>query len=139
VQARRQTAILNADDPYTATSGWTCQGQLERMARESSDMAGKKFQLSLTDSVHLRTLRGENCKSLRRSGPHHVYNILAASAAAQQAWYFENAGLESGIRALEMFREDFALDLGQPFLAIVTWRIKTDDALENWIKKPLTN
>jgi UDP-N-acetylmuramoyl-L-alanyl-D-glutamate--2,6-diaminopimelate ligase len=129
-----ETAILNADDPYSqrllGLAGQTWTYGIENPA----DIAAKKFQLAFTGlTFTAHTPRGKLQITSPLVGRINVYNILAAIGAAQAAGV-GNEVIEVGIRNLRNVPGRFQrVDLGQPFLVIVDFA-HTDDALENLIK-----
>jgi UDP-N-acetylmuramoyl-L-alanyl-D-glutamate--2,6-diaminopimelate ligase len=128
------TAVLNADDPYSKRLAGLAKQTVTYGIENSADMEAKKFHLTftgLTFSAH--TPRGKVQVTTPLVGRINVYNILAAIGAAQAAGV-SNEIIEAGIRALESVSGRFQrVDLGQPFLVIVDFA-HTDDALENLIK-----
>jgi UDP-N-acetylmuramoyl-L-alanyl-D-glutamate--2,6-diaminopimelate ligase len=128
------TAILNADDPYSKRLSRLAGQTLTYGIEHSADIAAKKFQLAftgLTFSAH--TPKGKLQISSPLVGRINVYNILAAIGSAQAAG-ISNELVEAGIRKLENVPGRFQrVDMGQPFLVIVDFA-HTDDALENLIK-----
>jgi UDP-N-acetylmuramoyl-L-alanyl-D-glutamate--2,6-diaminopimelate ligase len=128
------TAMLNADDPYSKRLGGLAAQTLTYGMENTSDITAKKIQLSfagLQFTAHSPQGKLQITSSL--VGRINVYNILAAIGASQAAG-IENEVIEAGIRALESVAGRFQLvDMGQPFLAIVDFA-HTDDALENLIK-----
>ena len=128
------TAILNADDPYSKRLSSLAGQTLTYGIEHSADIAAKKFQLAftgLTFSAH--TPKGKLQISSPLVGRINVYNILAAIGSAQAAG-ISNELVEAGIRKLENVPGRFQrVDMGQPFLVIVDFA-HTDDALENLIK-----
>jgi len=128
------TAILNADDPYSKRLSSLAGQTLTYGIEHSADIAAKKFQLAftgLTFSAH--TPKGKLQISSPLVGRINVYNILAAIGSAQAAG-ISNEMVEAGIRKLENVPGRFQrVDMGQPFLVIVDFA-HTDDALENLIK-----
>ncbi len=128
------TAILNADDPYSKRLAGLARQTLTYGIENPSDMAAKKFQLSFNGlQFTANTPRGKLQITSSLVGRINVYNILAAIGAAQAAG-ISNAVIESGIRVLENVPGRFQpVDMGQPFLAIVDFA-HTDDALQNLIK-----
>ncbi len=128
------TAILNADDPYSKRLAGLARQTLTYGIENSSDISAKKFQLSFNGlQFAANTPRGKLQISSPLVGRINVYNILAAIAAAQAAG-ISNEDIEKGIRSLENVPGRFQrVDMGQPFLAIVDFA-HTDDALENLIK-----
>ncbi len=128
------TAILNADDPYSKRLGGLARQTLTCGIENPSDIAAKKFQLSFSGlQFTANTPQGKLQITSPLVGRINVYNILAAIGAAQAAG-ISNEIIEKGIRALENVPGRFqSVDMGQPFLAIVDFA-HTDDALENLIK-----
>jgi UDP-N-acetylmuramoyl-L-alanyl-D-glutamate--2,6-diaminopimelate ligase len=128
------TAILNADDPYSKRLAGLARQTLTYGIENPSDVAAKKFQLSFNGlQFTANTPRGKLQITSPLVGRINVYNILAAIGAAQAAG-ISNEVIEAGIRALENVPGRFQrVDMGQPFLAIVDFA-HTDDALENLIK-----
>jgi UDP-N-acetylmuramoyl-L-alanyl-D-glutamate--2,6-diaminopimelate ligase len=128
------TAILNADDPYSKRLGGLARQTLTYGIENPSDIAAKKFQLSFSGlQFTANTPQGKLQITSPLVGRINVYNILAAIGAAQAAG-ISNEIIEKGIRALENVPGRFqSVDMGQPFLAIVDFA-HTDDALENLIK-----
>jgi UDP-N-acetylmuramoyl-L-alanyl-D-glutamate--2,6-diaminopimelate ligase len=128
------TAMLNADDPYSKRLGGLAAQTLTYGMENTSDITAKKVQLSfggLQFTAHSPQGKLQITSSL--VGRINVYNILAAIGASQAAG-IANEVIEAGIRALESVAGRFQLvDMGQPFLAIVDFA-HTDDALENLIK-----
>ncbi len=129
-----ETAILNADDPYSKRLAGLAKQTITYGIENSADISAKKFHLAftgLTFTAHAPS--GKLQIASRLVGRINVYNILAAIGAAQAAG-ISNEIIESGIRALESVAGRFQrVDMGQPFLAIVDFA-HTDDALENLIK-----
>jgi UDP-N-acetylmuramoyl-L-alanyl-D-glutamate--2,6-diaminopimelate ligase len=128
------TAMLNADDPYSKRLGGLAAQTLTYGMENTSDITAKKVQLSfggLQFTAHSPQGKLQITSSL--VGRINVYNILAAIGASQAAG-IANEVIEAGIRALESVAGRFQLvDMGQPFLAIVDFA-HTDDALENLVK-----
>jgi UDP-N-acetylmuramoyl-L-alanyl-D-glutamate--2,6-diaminopimelate ligase len=128
------TAMLNADDPYSKRLGGLAAQTLTYGMENTADITAKKVQLSfggLQFTAHSPQGKLQITSSL--VGRINVYNILAAIGASQAAG-IANEVIEAGIRALESVAGRFQLvDMGQPFLAIVDFA-HTDDALENLIK-----
>jgi UDP-N-acetylmuramoyl-L-alanyl-D-glutamate--2,6-diaminopimelate ligase len=128
------TAMLNADDPYSKRLGGLAAQTLTYGMENTADVTAKKVQLSfggLQFTAHSPQGKLQITSSL--VGRINVYNILAAIGASQAAG-IANEVIEAGIRALESVAGRFQLvDMGQPFLAIVDFA-HTDDALENLIK-----
>ena len=129
-----ETAILNADDPYSKRLAGLAKHTLTYGIENPSDIAAKKFQLSFSGlQFTANTPQGKLQISSPLAGRINVYNILGAIGAAQ-AVGISNEIIEKGIRALENVPGRFQrVDMGQPFLAIVDFA-HTDDALENLIK-----
>jgi UDP-N-acetylmuramoyl-L-alanyl-D-glutamate--2,6-diaminopimelate ligase len=128
------TAILNADDPYSKRLGGLSRQTLTYGIETPSDIAAKKFQLSFSGlQFTANTAQGKLQITSSLVGRINVYNILAAIGAAQTAGISHEV-IEAGIRALKNVAGRFQpVDMGQPFLAIVDFA-HTDDALENLIK-----
>ena len=128
------TAMLNADDPYSKRLGGLSRQTLTYGMENTSDITAKKVQLSFSGlqfTAHSPQGKLQITSSL--VGRINVYNILAAIGAAQAAG-ISNEITERGIRALENVVGRFQpVDMGQPFLAIVDFA-HTDDALENLIR-----
>jgi UDP-N-acetylmuramoyl-L-alanyl-D-glutamate--2,6-diaminopimelate ligase len=128
------SAILNADDPYSKRLDELAKRTLTYGIEHSADISAKKFQLAFTGLIF--TAHTPNGKLSIRSplvGRINVYNILAAIGAAQAAG-MSNQTIEAGIRNLANVPGRFErVDMGQPFLVIVDFA-HTDDALENLIK-----
>ena len=128
------TAMLNADDPYSKRLGGLAAQTLTYGMENTADVTAKKVQLSFSGlqfTAHSPQGKLQITSSL--VGRINVYNILAAIGAAQAA-DVSNEIIERGIRALENVVGRFQpVDMGQPFLAIVDFA-HTDDALENLIK-----
>jgi len=129
-----ETAVLNADDPYSNRLTGLAKHTLTYGVENSAHIAAKKFQLSFRGlQFTANTPQGKLQISSPLVGRINVYNILAAIGAAQAA-SISNEIIEKGIRALENVPGRFQrVDMGQPFLAIVDFA-HTDDALENLIK-----
>jgi UDP-N-acetylmuramoyl-L-alanyl-D-glutamate--2,6-diaminopimelate ligase len=129
-----ETAILNADDPYSKRLSGLAKQTFTYGIDSSADISAKKFQLAftgLTFTAHTNNGKLQIISPL--VGRINVYNILGAIGAAQAAG-ISNEIIEAGIRALENVPGRFQrVDLGQPFLVIVDFA-HTDDALENLIK-----
>ena len=128
------TAMLNADDPYSKRLGGLARQTLTYGMENTSDITAKRVQLSFSGlqfTAHSPQGKLQITSSL--VGRINVYNILAAIGGAQAAG-ISNEIIERGIRALENVVGRFQpVDMGQPFLAIVDFA-HTDDALENLIK-----
>ncbi len=129
-----ETAVLNADDPYSKRLVGLTKKTVTYGIDISADIAAKKFQLAFTGlAFTAHTPNGKLQITSPLVGRINVYNILAAIGAAQAAG-ISNDTIEAGIRALQNVPGRFQrLDMGQPFLAIVDFA-HTDDALENLIK-----
>jgi len=129
-----ETAVLNADDPYSNRLTGLAKHTLTYGVENSAHIAAKKFQLSFRGlQFTANTPQGKLQISSALVGRINVYNILAAIGAAQAA-SISNEIIEKGIRALENVPGRFQrVDMGQPFLVIVDFA-HTDDALENLIK-----
>jgi len=129
-----ETAILNADDPYSERLKDLAKQTLTYGLDRPADFSVKKFQLSFTGLTF--TALTPNGKLQIHSplvGRINVYNILAAIGAAQAAGV-ANDVIERGIAQLQNVPGRFQrVDAGQPFLVIVDFA-HTDDALENLIK-----
>ena len=129
-----ETAVLNADDPYSNRLTGLAKQTVTCGIENSADIAAKKFHLAftgLTFTAHSPSGKLQITSPL--VGRINVYNILAAIGAAQAAG-ISNDIIEAGITALENVAGRFQrVDMGQPFLAIVDFA-HTDDALENLIK-----
>jgi UDP-N-acetylmuramoyl-L-alanyl-D-glutamate--2,6-diaminopimelate ligase len=128
------TAMLNADDPYSKRLRGLARQTLTYGMENTSDITAKKVQLSFSGlqfTAHSPQGKLQITSSL--VGRINLYNILAAIGAAQAAG-ISNEIIERGIRALENVAGRFQpVDMGQPFLAFVDFA-HTDDALENLIK-----
>jgi len=129
-----ETAILNADDPYSKRLVGLAAKTLTYGLENSADIAAKKFQLAFTGlTFTAQTPNGRLQMVSPLVGRINVYNILAAIGAAQAAG-IANEIIEAGIRALKNVPGRFQrVDMGQPFLVIVDFA-HTDDALENLVK-----
>jgi UDP-N-acetylmuramoyl-L-alanyl-D-glutamate--2,6-diaminopimelate ligase len=129
-----ETAVLNADDPYSNRLLGLAKHTVSYGIENSADIAAKKFHLSFTGLTFIANTPSGNLQiSSPLVGRINVYNILAAIGAAQAAG-ISNDIIEAGISALENVPGRFQrVDMGQPFLAIVDFA-HTDDALENLIK-----
>jgi UDP-N-acetylmuramoyl-L-alanyl-D-glutamate--2,6-diaminopimelate ligase len=128
------TAILNADDPYSNRLLALAKHTLTYGIENAADISAKKFQPSFNGlQFTANTPQGKLQIVSPLVGRINVYNILAAIGATQ-AVGISNELIEKGIRALESVPGRFQrVDMGQPFLAIVDFA-HTDDALENLIK-----
>jgi UDP-N-acetylmuramoyl-L-alanyl-D-glutamate--2,6-diaminopimelate ligase len=128
------TAILNADDPYSARLIGLAKQSVTFGVENSADIVAKKFQLAFTGlTFTAHTPNGKIAITSPLVGRINVYNILAAIGAAQAAG-ISNEVVEAGIRGLKNVSGRFQpVDMGQPFLVIVDFA-HTDDALENLIK-----
>ena len=128
------TAVLNADDPYSKRLAGLAKQTVTYGIENSADIAARKFQLAFTGlTFAAHTPNGKIQIASPLVGRINVYNILAAIGAAQAAG-ISNETIEAGIRALQNVPGRFQrVDMGQPFLAIVDFA-HTDDALENLIK-----
>jgi UDP-N-acetylmuramoyl-L-alanyl-D-glutamate--2,6-diaminopimelate ligase len=129
-----ETAILNADDPYSKRLVGLAAKTFTYGLENSADIAAKKFQLAFTGlTFTAQTPNGRLQIVSPLVGRINVYNILAAIGAAQSAG-MANEIIEAGIRALKNVPGRFQrVDMGQPFLVIVDFA-HTDDALENLVK-----
>jgi UDP-N-acetylmuramoyl-L-alanyl-D-glutamate--2,6-diaminopimelate ligase len=129
-----ETAVLNADDPYSKRLTDLAKQTVTYAIENSADIAAKKFHLAFTGLMFTaHTPSGKLQITSPLVGRINVYNILAAIGAAQAAG-ISNETIEAGIRALDNVPGRFQrVDMGQPFLAIVDFA-HTDDALENLIK-----
>jgi len=129
-----ETAILNADDPYSERLTGLAKQSVTYGIENSADIAAKKFQLAFTGlGFTAQTPNGKLQIASPLVGRINVYNILAAIGAAQAAG-IANDTIEEGIRNLQNVSGRFQrVDMGQPFLVIVDFA-HTDDALENLIK-----
>jgi UDP-N-acetylmuramoyl-L-alanyl-D-glutamate--2,6-diaminopimelate ligase len=129
-----ETALLNADDPYSKRLAGLSKQTLTYGIENAADLAAKKIQLAftgLTFTAHTPNGRLQVVSPL--VGRINVYNILAAIGAAQAAG-ISNETIEAGIRALKNIPGRFQrVDMGQPFLVIVDFA-HTDDALQNLVK-----
>jgi UDP-N-acetylmuramoyl-L-alanyl-D-glutamate--2,6-diaminopimelate ligase len=128
------SAILNADDPYSQGLEGLASQTLTYGIEHTADISAKKFQLAFTGlAFTAHTPNGKLAISSPLVGRINVYNILAAIGAAQAAG-ISNETIDAGIRKLENVPGRFQrVDMGQPFLVIVDFA-HTDDALENLIK-----
>jgi UDP-N-acetylmuramoyl-L-alanyl-D-glutamate--2,6-diaminopimelate ligase len=129
-----ETAILNADDPYSKRLAGLAKKTLTYGIENPADLTAKKFQLAFTGlTFTAQTRNGKLQIASPLVGRINVYNILAAIGAAQAAG-IANGIIEAGIRALKNVPGRFQrVDMGQPFLVIVDFA-HTDDALENLVK-----
>ena len=129
-----ETAILNADDPYSERLAGLAKLSVTYGIENSADIAARKFQLAFTGlTFTAHTPNGKLQIASPLVGRINVYNILAAIGAAQSAG-IANEVIEAGIRNLQNVSGRFQrVDMGQPFLVIVDFA-HTDDALENLIK-----
>ena len=129
-----ETAILNADDPYSKRLAGFAENTLTYGIEDSADITAKKFQLAFTGlTFTAQTPNGRLQIASPLVGRINVYNILAAIGAAQAAG-IPNEIIEAGIRALKSVPGRFQrVDMGQPFLVIVDFA-HTDDALQNLVK-----
>lgn len=129
-----ETAVLNADDPYSARLTGLAKKTVTYGIDGPADISAKRFQLSFSGLTFLaQTPNGKLQIQSPLVGRINVYNILAAIGAAQAAGMSQEA-IEAGIRQLQNVPGRFQrVDLGQPFLVIVDFA-HTDDALENLIK-----
>ena len=129
-----ESAILNADDPYSKRLAGLAGQTFTYGVENPADISSKKFQLAFTGlTFTAHTPSGKLQVESPLVGRINVYNILAAIGAAQAAG-ISNEIIEVGIRALENVKGRFQrVDMGQPFLVIVDFA-HTDDALENLIK-----
>ena len=129
-----ETAVLNADDPYSNRLLGLAKHTVSYGIENSADIAAKKFHLAFTGlTFAANTPNGKLQIASPLVGRINVYNILAAIGAAQTAG-ISNETIEAGISALKNVPGRFQrVDMGQPFLAIVDFA-HTDDALENLIK-----
>ena len=129
-----ETAVLNADDPYSKRLLGLAKHTVSYGIENSADIAAKKFHLAFTGlTFTANTPSGRLQIASPLVGRINVYNILAAIGAAQAAG-ISNELIEAGILALDNVPGRFQrVDMGQPFLAIVDFA-HTDDALENLIK-----
>jgi UDP-N-acetylmuramoyl-L-alanyl-D-glutamate--2,6-diaminopimelate ligase len=128
------TAILNADDPYSSRLSGLAKRTLTYGIESDRDILARKFHLAFSGlAFQAHTPSGKLQIESPLVGRINVYNILAAIGAAQAAG-ISNETIETGIAGLEKVPGRFErVDLGQPFLAIVDFA-HTDDALENLIK-----
>jgi UDP-N-acetylmuramoyl-L-alanyl-D-glutamate--2,6-diaminopimelate ligase len=128
------TAMLNADDPYSKRLRGLARQTLTYGMANTADITAKKVQLSFSGlQFTAHSPQGKLRITSSLVGRINLYNILAAIGAAQAAG-ISNEIIERGIRALENVVGRFQpVDMGQPFLAIVDFA-HTDDALENLIK-----
>jgi UDP-N-acetylmuramoyl-L-alanyl-D-glutamate--2,6-diaminopimelate ligase len=129
-----ETAILNADDPYSKRLAGLAKKTLTYGIEDSADISAKKFQLAFTGlTFTAQTPIGKLQIASPLVGRINVYNILAAIGAAQAAG-ISNEIIEAGIRVLKSVPGRFQrVDMGQPFLVIVDFA-HTDDALQNLVK-----
>jgi UDP-N-acetylmuramoyl-L-alanyl-D-glutamate--2,6-diaminopimelate ligase len=129
-----ETAILNADDPYSKRLAGLAKKTLTYGIEDPADITAKKFQLAFTGlTFTAQTPHGRLQIASPLVGRINVYNILAAIGAAQ-AGGISNEIIEAGIRALKSVPGRFQrVDMGQPFLVIVDFA-HTDDALQNLVK-----
>ena len=129
-----ETAVLNADDPYSQRLLGLARQTVTYGIENAADISAEKFQLAFSGlTFTARTPRGKLQMQSPLVGRINVYNILAAIGAAQ-AVNIPNETIETGIRNLQSVPGRFQrVDLGQPFLVIVDFA-HTDDALENLIE-----
>jgi UDP-N-acetylmuramoyl-L-alanyl-D-glutamate--2,6-diaminopimelate ligase len=129
-----ETAILNADDPYSERLAGLARRTVTYGVEKSADISAKKFQLAFSGlNFTAHTPNGKLQIASPLVGRINVYNILAAIGAAHAAG-LANETIEAGIRQLQNVPGRFQrVDMGQPFLVIVDFA-HTDDALENLIK-----
>jgi UDP-N-acetylmuramoyl-L-alanyl-D-glutamate--2,6-diaminopimelate ligase len=129
-----ETAILNADDPYSSRLVDLAKQTLTYGIENAADISAKKIQLSFSGlQFTANTPQGKLQITTPLVGRINVYNILAAIGVAQAAG-ISNEIIEKGIRALENVPGRFqSVDMSQSFLVIVDFA-HTDDALENLIK-----
>jgi UDP-N-acetylmuramoyl-L-alanyl-D-glutamate--2,6-diaminopimelate ligase len=128
------TAVLNADDPYSARLAGLGGRTVTYGIENEADIFARKFQLAFSGlAFQAHTPSGKLQIHSSLVGRINVYNILAAVGAAQAAG-IPNETIETGIARLASVPGRFErVDLGQPFLAIVDFA-HTDDALESLIK-----
>jgi len=129
-----ETAVLNADDPYSARLIGLAKKTVTYGIESPADISAERFQLSFSGLMFAaRTPSGKLPIQSPLVGRINVYNVLAAIGAAQAVGMSKEA-IEAGIRELQNVPGRFQrVDLGQPFLVIVDFA-HTDDALKNLIK-----
>jgi len=129
-----ETAVLNADDPYSKRLVGLAKQTLTYGIESGADIAAKKFQPAFSGlTFTAQTPGGKLQIQSPLVGRINVYNVLAAIGVAQAAG-IPNETIEVGIRNLQSVPGRFQrVAMGQPFLVIVDFA-HTDDALENLIK-----
>src|SRR5215469_16069573 len=129
-----ETAVLNADDPYSKRLSGLAKHTVTYGIENWADLSARKFQLAFSGlTFTAQTPQGKLQVQSPLVGRINVYNILAAIGAAQAAG-LSNETVATGIRQLNHVPGRFErVSLGQPFLVIVDFA-HTDDALENLIK-----
>jgi UDP-N-acetylmuramoyl-L-alanyl-D-glutamate--2,6-diaminopimelate ligase len=129
-----EVAVVNTDDEWGKKLSGMANRTLTYGLESSADITTKKFQLTFSGlSFTAQTPNGKLQITSPLVGRINVYNILAATGAAQ-ALGFSNEIIEAGIRNLQSVAGRFQrIDLAQPFLVIVDYA-HTDDALENLIR-----
>ena len=131
-----QFAIINADDPASASYQSVTAAQVIRYGVQSvdADVRAINVQLGLDGTkFRLETFKGNMDVHIRLFGMFNVYNVLAAISAA----LVEGLDLEKIVRAVERMngvdgRFEPVLQ-GQPFLAVVDYA-HTPDSLENVLR-----
>jgi UDP-N-acetylmuramoyl-L-alanyl-D-glutamate--2,6-diaminopimelate ligase len=127
------TAVINADDPYSAQLAGLARRTMTYGLKGACDLTTKKFSLSfdgLEFTAH--TPAGEIKVHSPLVGRINVYNILGAIGAGI-ALDIPAAKIEEGIASLDLVPGRFQrIDEGQPFLVVVDYA-HTDDALRNLI------
>ena len=129
-----ETAVLNADDPYSAQLIGLAKKTVMYGIESPADISAERFQPSFSGlTFAARTPSGKLQIQSPLVGRINVYNVLAAIGAAQAVGMSKEA-IEAGIRELQNVPGRFQrVDLGQPFQVIVDFA-HTDDALTNLIK-----
>lgn len=130
--ARRKFAVLNADDPVSATfRSWTAAQTITYGIVSSADVTAANMKLTARGtSFDLHSFAGSVPIQLRLVGKFNVYNALAAIAAALAEAIPLNVIQEAMSRLEGVPGRMEIVDEGQPFLVLADYA-HTPDGLEN--------
>jgi UDP-N-acetylmuramoyl-L-alanyl-D-glutamate--2,6-diaminopimelate ligase len=126
-------AVINLDDPYSASLEQMARQTLTYGLRESADLKARKLALRFQGLEFIAETPEGNIE-VRSSlvGRINVYNILAAIGVAI-GLHIPAQKISEGIARLDLVPGRFqTVDEGQPFLVVVDYA-HTDDALRNLI------
>jgi len=126
------TAVVNADDPYSPRLEGLAKRTLKYGLTEAAELTAKTFSLRFGLTFTAQTPAGKIDVRSSLVGRINVYNILSAIGAAI-ALEIPREKIEEGIANLELVPGRFQqIDEGQPFLVVVDYA-HADDAIRNLI------